>query len=257
MPFRTRTYSHSFRSASERRVRRRLESRRPADGAFSRARDSHRLLLTVDNLYFSQATASGDQTVKLWDVESQTCVGVLSGHTCTIKNVVWDPRNPSETSLTLFSVHALWLMLLTPSGLLSTASRDGSIRVWDRRARNADSNSVSTVNMIKNAHGTKGKVSKGVRRAQISGVPRSTRADLDLVPSVALRHQERHGSDLPSSIRQPSRFFWFGRQCHQGVGLAKVSQSSGEPRSCRDERRSREQHCLGTTTWYLFVGSRS
>ncbi|GAA5893577.1 WD40 repeat domain-containing protein [Sporobolomyces salmoneus] len=89
------------------------------------------------------ATASGDQTVRLHDVESKTCVGVLSGHTCTVKNVTWDPYNPQ---------------------MLSTASRDGSIRVWDRRVRGyafvePQGSAIGTVNHIKNAHG-KGKQSK-------------------------------------------------------------------------------------------------
>ncbi|GAA5860476.1 hypothetical protein JCM5353_005538 [Sporobolomyces roseus] len=91
------------------------------------------------------ATASGDQTVRLHDVETKTCVGVLSGHTCTVKNVTWDPHNPQ---------------------MLSTASRDGSIRIWDRRVRGyayvePEGSAVGTVNHIKNAHGTKGKTSKG------------------------------------------------------------------------------------------------
>ncbi|GAA5887296.1 hypothetical protein JCM5296_004593 [Sporobolomyces johnsonii] len=91
------------------------------------------------------ATASGDQTVRLWDTKTQTCVAVLSGHTCTIKNVSWDPYN---------------------SQLLSTASRDGSIRVWDRRVRGyayvePEGTAIGTVNHIKNAHGTKGKGNKG------------------------------------------------------------------------------------------------
>ncbi|KAI5479845.1 hypothetical protein MNV49_002403 [Pseudohyphozyma bogoriensis] len=102
----------------------------------------------------AMATASGDQTVQLWDTETQACLGVLAGHTCTIKNVAWDPFNPN---------------------MLSTASRDGAIRVWDRRVPGADlpppagptsasatpGSSIATVNMIKNAHGTKGKASKG------------------------------------------------------------------------------------------------
>lgn len=51
--------------------------------------------------------------------------------------------------------------------MLSTASRDGSIRIWDRRVRGyayvePEGSAVGTVNHIKNAHGTKGKTSKGV-----------------------------------------------------------------------------------------------
>ncbi|GAA5981733.1 hypothetical protein JCM11641_004229 [Rhodosporidiobolus odoratus] len=93
------------------------------------------------------ATASGDQTVRLWDVSTQSCVGVLTGHTCTIKNVTWDPSHPH---------------------MLSTASRDGSIRVWDRRVQakygcgsEEGELGVATVNQIKNAHGMKGKGAKG------------------------------------------------------------------------------------------------
>ncbi|GAA6008190.1 hypothetical protein JCM11491_001923 [Sporobolomyces phaffii] len=91
------------------------------------------------------ATASGDQTVRLHDVETKTCVGVLSGHTCTVKNVSWDPYNPQ---------------------MLSTASRDGSIRIWDRRVRGyayvePEGTAVGSVNIIKNAHGAKGKIAKG------------------------------------------------------------------------------------------------
>lgn len=44
-----------------------------------------------------QATASGDQTVRLWNAETQTCAGTLAGHTCTIKSVSWDPHNPSPS----------------------------------------------------------------------------------------------------------------------------------------------------------------
>ena len=51
--------------------------------------------------------------------------------------------------------------------MLSTASRDGSIRIWDRRVRGyayvePEGSAVGTVNHIKNAHGAKGKNSKGV-----------------------------------------------------------------------------------------------
>ncbi|GJN90814.1 hypothetical protein Rhopal_003828-T1 [Rhodotorula paludigena] len=89
------------------------------------------------------ATASGDQTVRLWNAETQTCAGTLAGHTCTIKSVSWDPHNPN---------------------MLSTASRDGSIRVWDRRVKGYADDApaaVGMVNQIKNAHGVQGKKAKG------------------------------------------------------------------------------------------------
>ncbi|GAA6000019.1 hypothetical protein JCM10207_006015 [Rhodosporidiobolus poonsookiae] len=110
------------------------------------------------------ATASGDQTARLFDVRTQTCVGILSGHTCTVKSVTWDPHNPN---------------------LLSTASRDGSIRIWDRRVQHkygagADSElGIASVNHIKNAHGPgKGKTTK-------------SRSTTRSVTSVAyLKHQD-------------------------------------------------------------------
>ncbi|KDE04858.1 hypothetical protein MVLG_04718 [Microbotryum lychnidis-dioicae p1A1 Lamole] len=85
-------------------------------------------------------TASGDQTAVLWDVETMTCTGRLLGHSGTIKSTQWDPKNPN---------------------LLATASRDGAIRIWDRRidsrgedARNhQDGSAIGCVNMIRNAHG--------------------------------------------------------------------------------------------------------
>ncbi|SCZ88489.1 BZ3500_MvSof-1268-A1-R1_Chr2-1g04444 [Microbotryum saponariae] len=85
-------------------------------------------------------TASGDQTAVLWDVETMTCTARLLGHSGTIKSTQWDPKNPN---------------------LLATASRDGSIRIWDRRIdsrgedarNNRDGSAIGCVNMIRNAHG--------------------------------------------------------------------------------------------------------
>ncbi|KAK4704969.1 denticleless, partial [Phenoliferia sp. Uapishka_3] len=139
-----------------------------------------------------QATASGDQTVKLWDVETRTCTGVLSGHTCTIKNVTWDPFNPH---------------------MLATASRDGSIRIWDRRVQGQELSgaagpSVDTVNMIKNAHGTKGKGAKG-------------RSATKSVTSVAyLKHSENLLASSGSSDRQVTPYaltikVWDLRKSHK------------------------------------------
>ncbi|EGU11676.1 Proteophosphoglycan ppg4 [Rhodotorula toruloides ATCC 204091] len=92
------------------------------------------------------AIAGGDHTVRLVDSATQTCVGVLSGHTGTVKSMSWDPHNPH---------------------ILSTASRDGSILVWDKRLKGyAESgvegtNAVGMVNRIRNAHGAPGKKVKG------------------------------------------------------------------------------------------------
>ncbi|KAM0746748.1 WD40 repeat-like protein [Meredithblackwellia eburnea MCA 4105] len=112
------------------------------------------------------ATASGDQTVKLYDTATQVCISTFVGHTCTIKNVAWDPFDPH---------------------MLSTASRDGTIHVWDSRVSPVGVEpgthdydpalGKNAVVVIKNAHGTKGKAAKG-------------RSALQSVTAVSyLRHQ--------------------------------------------------------------------
>lgn len=86
------------------------------------------------------ATASGDMSVRLWDVERRERVAQLGGATGTVKQVAWQ------------SPH-----------VLATASRDGTIRVYDKRIGSQDDDdddegdSVACVNYIRNAHGARGK----------------------------------------------------------------------------------------------------
>lgn len=58
------------------------------------------------------ATASGDQTSRVFDVISQQLTDVLMGHRSSVKQVAFNPRNPS---------------------ILTTCSRDGNIHIWDLR----------------------------------------------------------------------------------------------------------------------------
>ncbi|KAG9284317.1 hypothetical protein G9A89_007472 [Geosiphon pyriformis] len=58
------------------------------------------------------ATASGDQSARLWDVETKECTAIFQGHTCSIKSIAAHPESPF-----------IW----------ATASRDGNIRIWDSR----------------------------------------------------------------------------------------------------------------------------
>ncbi|KAM0791339.1 hypothetical protein ACM66B_005807 [Microbotryomycetes sp. NB124-2] len=81
-------------------------------------------------------TASGDQSARLWDTETQRCLGELEGHVSTIKSV----------RLNDIDRHTV-----------ATASRDGSIRIWDIRVADRATGGVATVNHIKHAHGEKGK----------------------------------------------------------------------------------------------------
>ncbi|OEL24607.1 Denticleless protein-like protein [Dichanthelium oligosanthes] len=57
-------------------------------------------------------TASGDQTVKIWSVGNRKCIGVLSGHTGSVKSLACHSSNPE---------------------LIVSGSRDGSFALWDLR----------------------------------------------------------------------------------------------------------------------------
>ena len=65
-----------------------------------------------------QATASGDQTARVFDVISQQPINVLAGHRSSVKQVAFNPRNPS---------------------ILTTCSRDGNIHIWDLRCVGSES----------------------------------------------------------------------------------------------------------------------
>lgn len=43
---------------------------------------------------------------------TQTCVDVLVGHTCTIKNVAWDPANPRTSKDVSFPVNPHMKLIL-------------------------------------------------------------------------------------------------------------------------------------------------
>ncbi|KAF9626003.1 hypothetical protein IFM89_030657 [Coptis chinensis] len=57
-------------------------------------------------------TASGDQTIKVWDAERRVCVNTLTGHTGSVKSLSPHPTN---------------------NDLLVSGSRDGSFAHWDLR----------------------------------------------------------------------------------------------------------------------------
>ncbi|KAJ2847664.1 hypothetical protein IWW36_003741, partial [Coemansia brasiliensis] len=79
-------------------------------------------------------TASADETCRLWDVERQMCLGSFVGHSQTVRSVSWRPDD----------MHCV-----------TTASRDGSIMMWDSRCNKAsvDGEQVfRSVNTIERAH---------------------------------------------------------------------------------------------------------
>ncbi|PIN04488.1 Peroxisomal targeting signal type 2 receptor [Handroanthus impetiginosus] len=61
-------------------------------------------------------TASGDQSIKIWDTQRQKCIRALMGHTGSIKSISCHPTNQD---------------------LVVSGSRDGSFAVWDTRCSDA------------------------------------------------------------------------------------------------------------------------
>ncbi|KAI8320081.1 WD40 repeat-like protein, partial [Martensiomyces pterosporus] len=79
-------------------------------------------------------TASADETCRLWDVERQQVLGEFRGHSQTVRAVSW-----KHGDLNCFS----------------TASRDGSIMMWDMRCNKAFADGIYScrpVNAVSNAH---------------------------------------------------------------------------------------------------------
>jgi WD40 repeat protein len=82
------------------------------------------------------ATASGDHTVRLFDVQKKALIGVFHEHRSSIKQVNHHPTNPF---------------------LLSSCSRDGDIHIWDTRVKATSTTddglaSIKPVNSIIDAH---------------------------------------------------------------------------------------------------------
>ncbi|XP_061373640.1 uncharacterized protein LOC133315965 [Gastrolobium bilobum] len=81
-------------------------------------------------------TASGDQTMKVWDVQEKKCLGVLAGHHGSVKSICSHPTN---------------------NDIVVSGSRDGSFRLWDLRcsstskSRHGELNICSTA-VVKGAH---------------------------------------------------------------------------------------------------------
>jgi WD40 repeat protein len=97
------------------------------------------------------ASASGDSTVRVWDVESGECLAVLAGHGVAVNSVAYAPDGKRLASAAHDNTVRVWdvengecLTVLTghkktvnsvayaPDGQrLASASYDGTVRVWD------------------------------------------------------------------------------------------------------------------------------
>ncbi|XP_030443416.2 uncharacterized protein LOC115665714 isoform X1 [Syzygium oleosum] len=111
-------------------------------------------------------TASGDQTIRLWDVENRKSSGVLMGHAGSVKSLCSHPTN---------------------SDLLVSGSRDGSFAIWDLRCKCNTRNRqgefcISPTYMVKGAHPSPR--NKWVRRGKAAST--STTAVLYLKDEVSV-----------------------------------------------------------------------
>nr|KYP54826.1 Denticleless protein isogeny [Cajanus cajan] len=108
-------------------------------------------------------TASGDQTIKLWDVQERKCLGVLTGHTGSVKSMCSHPTN---------------------SDIIISGSRDGSFRIWDLRCKSTARSRRGEVNICSMG---------GVKGAHISSRAKRTRrtktASMSITSVLCLKDQ--------------------------------------------------------------------
>ncbi|RXH69504.1 hypothetical protein DVH24_037288 [Malus domestica] len=75
-------------------------------------------------------TASGDQTIKVWDIQEKKCTAVLMGHTGSVKSLCPHPTNPE---------------------VIVSGSRDGSFALWDMRCNSSSKNMQGEVSICSTA----------------------------------------------------------------------------------------------------------
>uniref|UniRef100_A0A2N9FUV7 Uncharacterized protein n=1 Tax=Fagus sylvatica TaxID=28930 RepID=A0A2N9FUV7_FAGSY len=85
-------------------------------------------------------TASGDQTMKVWDVQEKKCIGALTGHTGSVKSMCSHPTNPSRLP-----------------NIVVSGSRDGSFALWDLRCTSSSKSwhgelCIGSTAVVKRAH---------------------------------------------------------------------------------------------------------
>ncbi|KAJ1964644.1 hypothetical protein GGI12_001278 [Dipsacomyces acuminosporus] len=126
-------------------------------------------------------TASADETSRLWDHERQVLLGEFRGHTQTVRAVSWRPGDPS---------------------CFSSASRDGSIMMWDVRCNKASVDggySHRPVNIVRNAH----------HNVQLSGATHRRKSSVPGGSVTGIQHL-RHNTNLVASAGSTSEIvkYW-------------------------------------------------
>ena len=110
----------------------------------------------VSSVHFSSdgtrvVSASGDRTIRVWDVATGTCIAVLNGHTCVVSSAqfslnsrqiisssldgtvrVWDVE--TGTCIAILNDHTRWVhsaQFNHNDTLIISASDDRTVRLWD------------------------------------------------------------------------------------------------------------------------------
>uniref|UniRef100_A0ACD5X5X3 Uncharacterized protein n=1 Tax=Avena sativa TaxID=4498 RepID=A0ACD5X5X3_AVESA len=145
-------------------------------------------------------TASGDQTVKIWSVENKKCLGVLSGHTGSVKSLSCHSSNPE---------------------LIVSGSRDGSFALWDLRCDPKTPNGhgeacLTSSAVVKEAHSP---VRKSRTRSRAKGASTSITSVLYLKDDISI---------ATSGAADNVVKFWDTRNLKAPVSN-KASQSTAQP----------------------------
>ncbi|KAJ1953183.1 hypothetical protein IWQ62_006057, partial [Dispira parvispora] len=104
-------------------------------------------------------SASGDQLVKLWDVQQRRCIARFSGHQGTVKSVTCSAHHPA---------------------VFASGGRDGRVIIWDTRCSNGvgelNEGTYQPADIIGNAHSLLDLQPPGTGPATVPTSPRIRRA---------------------------------------------------------------------------------
>ncbi|KAJ1649636.1 hypothetical protein IWQ61_009340 [Dispira simplex] len=103
-------------------------------------------------------SASGDQLVKLWDVQQRRCIARFTGHQGTVKSVTCSPHHPA---------------------VFASGGRDGRVIVWDTRCSNGvgvlNEGTYQPADIISDAHSLLDLQRPGMGLIAVPASPRARR----------------------------------------------------------------------------------
>ncbi|CAG7872635.1 unnamed protein product, partial [Brassica rapa] len=171
-------------------------------------------------------TASGDQTIKVWDVEENKCTGVLIGHTGTVKSMCSHPTN---------------------SDLLVSGSRDGCFALWDLRCKSTSHKEefcINSTGMVKGAHLSPLSKRIGRRKAASSSITSVLYLKDEITiatagaPDSALKFWDTRKLKVPIAQASPQSDATNTKEkrAHGIVSLSQDSSGTFLTASCKDNR---------------------